>query len=125
MRERTVQNAREAVDRLGAIAKQVQGIQNMRIPRAVQADVRGVLDALTKVSPRALAARVEATADPPRAPGPQIETANLTASMAHSAQAVNLASRASFNHEMLALLYFPDEHKWAVYMPLFGPMRKC
>jgi hypothetical protein len=26
---------------------------------------------------------------------------------------------------MLALLYFPDEHKWAVYMPLFGPMRKC
>lgn len=99
MRERTVQNAREAVDRLGAIAKQVQGIQNMRIPRAVQADVRGVLDALTK-----------------------IEAANLTASMAHSAQAVNLASRASFNHEMLALLYFPDEHKWAVYMPLFGPM---
>lgn len=52
MRERTVQNAREAVDRLGAIAKQVEGIQNMRIPRAVQTDVRGVLDALTKVSPR-------------------------------------------------------------------------
>jgi phosphatidylinositol glycan class S len=23
---------------------------------------------------------------------------------------------------MLALLYFPDEHKYAVYTPLFGPM---
>lgn len=22
---------------------------------------------------------------------------------------------------MLALLYFPDEHKYAVYTPLFGP----
>lgn len=23
---------------------------------------------------------------------------------------------------MLALLYFPDEHKYAVYTPLFGPV---
>ena len=23
---------------------------------------------------------------------------------------------------MLALLYFPDEHKYAVYTPLFGPI---
>lgn len=23
---------------------------------------------------------------------------------------------------MLALLYFPDEHKYAIYTPLFGPV---
>ena len=44
--------------------------------------------------------------------------------MRQSAIALDLAKRASFNHEMLALLYFPDEHKWAVYTPLFGPIGK-
>lgn len=42
--------------------------------------------------------------------------------MHQSAKAADLATRASFNHEMLAMLYFPDEHKWAVYTPLFGPI---
>ena len=31
-----------------------------------------------------------------------------------------MASRAFFNPGMLALLYFPAEHKWAVYAPLFA-----
>jgi len=38
----------------------------------------------------------------------------------HSAQALTLASRAFFNPGMLALLYFPAEHKYAVYTPLFA-----
>ncbi|KAI3622837.1 hypothetical protein CBS14141_004421 [Malassezia furfur] len=32
------------------------------------------------------------------------------------------ASRAFFDPSMLAMLYFPDEHKYAVYTPLFGPL---
>lgn len=47
---------------------------------------------------------------------------NSTASLQHSARALRHATHAAFNHEMLALLYFPDEHKWAVYTPLFGPV---
>jgi phosphatidylinositol glycan class S len=40
----------------------------------------------------------------------------------HSKQALTLASRAFFNPGMLALLYFPAEHKYAVYTPLFAPV---
>lgn len=38
----------------------------------------------------------------------------------HSSHALALASRAFFNPGMLALLYFPAEHKYAVYTPLFA-----
>jgi len=99
MRDRIVQNVRDAVHKLGAIARQVNEIQNMRIPKAVQTDVRGALDALRAV-----------------------QNPSLEESMKQSAVALDLANRASFNHEMLAMLYFPDEHKWAVYTPLFGPL---
>lgn len=40
----------------------------------------------------------------------------------HSATALQLASKAYYNPTMLALLYFPDEHKYAIYTPLFGPV---
>lgn len=42
--------------------------------------------------------------------------------LAHASTAQVLASSAYFNPSMLALLYFPDEHKYAVYTPLFGPV---
>jgi phosphatidylinositol glycan class S len=47
---------------------------------------------------------------------------SLEAALNHSASALSLSSRAFFHPSMLALLYFPDEHKYAVYTPLFGPM---
>lgn len=53
---------------------------------------------------------------------PQVNSPLPTEAVRQSAIALNLATRASFNHEMLAMLYFPDEHKWAVYTPLFGPL---
>ncbi|GAA5820438.1 hypothetical protein JCM10212_006118, partial [Sporobolomyces blumeae] len=37
-------------------------------------------------------------------------------------RAHSLASLAFFDPSMLPLLYFPDEHKYAVYTPLFGPV---
>lgn len=40
----------------------------------------------------------------------------------HASAALGLASKAYFNPTMLALLYFPDEHKYAVYTPLHGPV---
>ncbi|KNZ51356.1 uncharacterized protein VP01_3989g1 [Puccinia sorghi] len=33
-----------------------------------------------------------------------------------------LSSTAFFSPTMLSLLYFPDEHKYAIYTPLFGPV---
>lgn len=52
MRARTIQNARDTAHKLGAIARQVKDLQNMRIPKAVQEDVRGALDALAQVRHR-------------------------------------------------------------------------
>jgi GPI-anchor transamidase subunit S len=39
-----------------------------------------------------------------------------------SSEALTLSSRAFFNPGMLAMLYFPVEHKYAVYTPLFAPV---
>ena len=50
------------------------------------------------------------------------ETAHSSpiAALKSSARALTLSSRAFFNPGMLALLYFPAEHKYAVYTPLFA-----
>jgi phosphatidylinositol glycan class S len=37
-------------------------------------------------------------------------------------RAAELAEAAFFDHTMVAQLYFPNEHKFAVYMPLFVPI---
>lgn len=50
MRQRITQNVADARMRLGAIARQVKQIQNMRIPEAVQRDFGAALGALSKVS---------------------------------------------------------------------------
>lgn len=50
MRQRVVQNVRDARVRLKAIAAQVAQIQNMRIPAAVQRDFNAALAALDQVS---------------------------------------------------------------------------
>ena len=42
--------------------------------------------------------------------------------LALAGDAQTYASRAFFDPSMLAMLYFPDEHKYAVYTPLFGPL---
>lgn len=47
-------------------------------------------------------------------------TTSLYQAFSHSAESFVLASRAFFNPGMLALLYFPAEHKYGVYAPLFA-----
>jgi phosphatidylinositol glycan class S len=32
------------------------------------------------------------------------------------------AEKAFFDDKMVSMLYFPDEHKYAIYTPLFGPL---
>ena len=47
-------------------------------------------------------------------------TTSLIQTFRHSARAFTLSSRAFFDPGMLALLYFPAEHKYAVYTPMFA-----
>jgi hypothetical protein len=36
--------------------------------------------------------------------------------------ALESAEKAFFDDKMVSMLYFPDEHKYAIYTPLFGPL---
>lgn len=42
-------------------------------------------------------------------------------SLEHIRKALTLAEKAFFDPSMVPLMYFPDEHKYAVYMPFFVP----
>lgn len=39
-----------------------------------------------------------------------------------SIETIELAEKAFFDPTMVSMLYFPDEHKYAIYMPLFVPI---
>ncbi|KAF7316382.1 GPI transamidase component PIG-S [Mycena indigotica] len=100
LRRRAFENAAEAAETLQSIVKLVNQIENMPVGQDVRGDVQDSLDALDRIY-----------ASPIK---------SLNATLQHSANALTLASRAFFNPGMLALLYFPTEHKFAVYMPLFA-----
>ncbi|PFH49350.1 hypothetical protein AMATHDRAFT_147864 [Amanita thiersii Skay4041] len=100
MRRRALENSERAKDTLGSIIKLVDKIQNMPVGKEVRNDV---VDALSELD--------------------QMHTTthtSLTHTLEHSAHALTLSSRAFFNPTMLALLYFPAEHTYAVYTPLFA-----
>jgi phosphatidylinositol glycan class S len=47
---------------------------------------------------------------------------DYAAAMRHGKRAKHMAEAAFFNPTMVSLLYFPDEHKFAVFMPFFVPV---
>ena len=90
----------------------------MPVHADVRDDIEGSLDALEKVSfPPALCC-FAFTED--KGQMYSATSTSLSQAFTFSAEAFNLASRAFFNPGMLALLYFPAEHKYAVYAPLFA-----
>jgi len=100
LRRRTHENAREAQQTLESIVKLVEQIENMPVGKDVKRDVEDALLALDQA----------------------FEAALISPKLAfdHSSRALTLTSRAFFNPGMLALLYFPPEHRLAVYTPLFA-----
>jgi len=51
-----------------------------------------------------------------------LEKGDYVSSLRASREALVASERAFFDPSMLALLYFPDEHKYAIYTPLFLPV---
>ncbi|KAG2361157.1 hypothetical protein BDR07DRAFT_1287984, partial [Suillus spraguei] len=100
LRRRALQNVQGSQDTLLSIVKLVDQINNMPVGQVVRDDV---LDALASLHE----AYRTAVASPALA-------------LRWSSKALSMASRAFFNPGMLALLYFPAEHKYAVYTPLFA-----
>ncbi|KAI9065234.1 hypothetical protein FKP32DRAFT_1647900 [Trametes sanguinea] len=100
LRRRALENVQSSTETLEAIVRLVDQIENMPVGEDVVGDIQDALDALNEAH--------EASSSSP------VET------LKHSARALTLASRAFFNPGMLALLYFPAEHTYAVYTPLFA-----
>ncbi|KDR80088.1 hypothetical protein GALMADRAFT_136636 [Galerina marginata CBS 339.88] len=100
VRRRTLENSQGSQDTLLSIIKLVDQIENMPVGQDVRGDIENALDALVKMY--------------------ESSTTSLQQTFSHSAESLHLASRAFFSPGMLALLYFPAEHKYAVYTPLFA-----
>ncbi|KAH9852297.1 phosphatidylinositol-glycan biosynthesis class S protein [Lenzites betulinus] len=100
LRRRALENVQSSTETLEAIVRLVDQIENMPVGQDVVGDVQGALDALNDAHKSSRTSPV--------------------ATLKHSARALTLASRAFFNPGMLALLYFPAEHTYAVYAPLFA-----
>ena len=54
--------------------------------------------------------------------GPGASGSQRAAALLNASLALELAERAFFDPSMLSSLYFPDDHKAAVYIPLFVPV---
>ncbi|KAF8552084.1 hypothetical protein OG21DRAFT_1511940 [Imleria badia] len=100
LRRRTSENILNSQQTLDSIVKLVDQIESMPVDQKVKGDVHDALSALEE----AYRSAVESPAVPLR----------------WSSEALSLASHAFFNPGMLAMLYFPAEHKYAVYTPLFA-----
>ena len=110
---RILELAREATTTLQAITRLVDRIENLGVGPDVKSDTEAALAILTSL-PSLTPAQEEAAAT-----GAGVTIDEL---LHNVAQAFELSNRAFFNPDMLGLLYFPDEHKYAVYTPLFAPL---
>jgi len=102
-RLRTVRQATEAARTLRSLAALLERIPQIEVPPAAAAKVRDAL-AWLDASAAALAA------------------AEYTAAVTASRRALAAAEAAFFDPAMVAQQYFPDEHKYAVYLPLVLPV---
>ncbi|CAE6446420.1 unnamed protein product [Rhizoctonia solani] len=100
LRRRTLENIRGSVQTLNSIVGLAGQIENMPIGPSVRDDVLSALEELSQTH----------------------NATEPTRTLTHSALSLQLASRAFFNPNMVGLLYFPAEHKYAVYTPLFAPI---
>ncbi|KAH7886940.1 phosphatidylinositol-glycan biosynthesis class S protein-domain-containing protein [Phlebopus sp. FC_14] len=100
LRYRAMENFLGSQQTLNSIVKLVDQIENMPVDQNVRVDVHDALAALEQAYRSTVGSPVT--------------------SLRWSSEALSLASHAFFNPGMLALLYFPAEHKYAVYTPLFA-----
>jgi phosphatidylinositol glycan class S len=103
IRTRTLENVVNAISTLKSLAQLVDEIPNMVVQDHINIKVRQSLNALDSVN---VALRKE----------------NYVEALESSIEAIELAEKAFFDPTMVSMLYFPDEHKYAIYMPLFVPI---
>ncbi|KAJ3152344.1 hypothetical protein HDU86_005873 [Geranomyces michiganensis] len=105
VRWRTVQNMADAVKTLNSLATLIEKLESMVVLDAIQTQVLQALSSLRNAHTSL-----------------QSATSNHTMASLHARAAIMASESAFFDPTMVAMLYFPDEHKYAVYMPLFVPV---
>ncbi|KAI1324666.1 phosphatidylinositol-glycan biosynthesis class S protein [Xylariaceae sp. FL0255] len=105
-RVRSVDMLLRASSSLGSLARLSRALPSISIPSSVADGVEKSMHHLEQAC-AALSSGTGSTA---------------TQSLEHARIAETEAERAFFEKSMVGQLYFPDEHKIAVYMPLLGPV---
>ncbi|PLW43729.1 hypothetical protein PCANC_19419 [Puccinia coronata f. sp. avenae] len=105
VRRRIVENSLEAINSIQVIVNLITDQTNMRVSKQVQNQVKGSLASLKHAQEELMKA-----------------DGSLWKAAVHADESKTLSSTAFFSPTMLSLLYFPDEHKYAIYTPLFGPV---
>ncbi|SNX83331.1 related to GPI transamidase component PIG-S [Melanopsichium pennsylvanicum] len=119
---RILELARESVNTLQAITRLVEKIENLGIGEAVQTDTNAALDILETFLNPVSTLKDDDSEEEQRQRQRQVSKSSLDDILEQIKKAYSLSNRAFFNPDMLGLLYFPDEHKYAVYTPLFAPL---
>ncbi|KAL8752962.1 MAG: hypothetical protein Q9199_005385 [Rusavskia elegans] len=94
---------RSASSTLGSLARLTVALPSIAIPKTVSTAVEVTLDHL------------EATCN-------ALKDGRFNAALEHAKTAEMAAERGFFEKSMVGQVYFPDEHKVAVYLPLLGPV---
>ena len=127
VRRRLAEATGRSLHHLSAIVKLVEDIPNMPVGVEVQNGVKEALRELElvsgvlSISARRSLLTLEAGLGSPSQARQALATSSARA-LQHASRAMEAASEAYFNPTMLALLYFPDEHKYTIYAPFFGPV---
>jgi len=103
LRKRTVQNLVNASRTLNSLAKLVGSLPNMVVLDKIQEKVVYALECLDNAYK-------------------EMNGRNYKQVFLFSKNALIASEKAFFDPTMVSMLYFPDEHKYAVYMPLFLPI---
>lgn len=93
---------------LGSLARLSQSLSSIPIPEKVAKLVDDAMDDLESACDELRNAPVNAS--------------SLERALMHAQQAYAESEKAFFDKSMVGQVYFPDEHKVAVYLPLLGPI---
>ncbi|SPO24749.1 related to GPI transamidase component PIG-S [Ustilago trichophora] len=99
-KRRILELIRESITTLSSITRLVDKIPNLAVATPVQSDIESSLTILESLQSQD----------------------DLDEMLKKVKRVYELSNRAFFNPDMLGLLYFPQEHKYAVYTPLFAPL---
>ncbi|XP_004706984.1 GPI transamidase component PIG-S [Echinops telfairi] len=100
---RSVENLATATTTLTSLAQLLDKISNIVIKDDVASEVYRAVAAVQKAAE-------------------ELATGHLASAFLASQEAVTSSERAFFDPSLLHLLYFPDDQKFAIYIPLFLPM---